>query len=218
MQLEVLSFPDNLLSSSMHVIYDPETRDGLLIDAGCLDAQPVVTSIEQQDIRISHILLTHEHFDHIWSVNDLSRHFGATCIAHEICAASASDPVRNLSRYTPHGECTATVHHAPGGKFFQFQWNKHTVSIQQTPGHSPGSVCFSIENLLVTGDTIISNAATVTKLPGGNRLDLAASLLVLCAGISFPVTVLPGHGMPWAAHSLGSFRCCTGSKTPALAT
>ena len=72
--------------------------------------------------------------------------------------------------------------------------------------------------LLVTGDTIISNAATVTKLPGGNRLDLAASLLVLCAGISFPVTVLPGHGMPWAAHSLGSFRCCTGSKTPALAT
>lgn len=218
MQLEVLSFPDNLLGSSMHVIYDPETRDGLLVDAGCLDAQPIIAGIEKQDIQISHILLTHEHFDHIWSADDLSSHFGATCIAHKICAASSADPVRNLSRYTPHGERTATIHQAPGEKFFQFDWNGRTVSMQQTPGHSPGSACFAIDHFLITGDTIINNTSTVTKLPGGNRLDLAASMLVLCAGIGFPVTILPGHGMPWAAHSLGSFRCCTGSKNPVLAT
>jgi len=66
-----------------------------------------------------------------------------------------------------------------------------------TPGHSPGSACFLAGNLLISGDTLIANTRTVTKLPGGNRLDLVSSLLLLSGNCPDNAIVLPGHGLPF---------------------
>jgi glyoxylase-like metal-dependent hydrolase (beta-lactamase superfamily II) len=51
-----------------------------------------------------------------------------------------------------------------------------TIKVLHTPGHTPGSVCYLIENELFTGDTLFDNGWGRTDLPGGNEHEMARSL------------------------------------------
>ena len=69
----------------------------------------------------------------------------------------------------------------------------HTFECYHTPGHSPGSVCYLVGDILFAGDTLFAGSCGRTDLPGGNRGAMGASLKRL-ASIPENLTIHPGHG------------------------
>ena len=67
------------------------------------------------------------------------------------------------------------------------------ITVLQTPGHTPGSVCLLTENALFSGDTLFAGSCGRTDLPGGSWSAIQASLNRLAA-LEADLWVLPGHG------------------------
>ncbi len=67
------------------------------------------------------------------------------------------------------------------------------ISVLHTPGHSPGSVCFLIDNNLFSGDTLFAGSIGRVDLPGGSQTDMQNSLGKLVK-LPHDTQVFPGHG------------------------
>jgi glyoxylase-like metal-dependent hydrolase (beta-lactamase superfamily II) len=68
-----------------------------------------------------------------------------------------------------------------------------SVQLIHTPGHTPGSQCFLVQNRLVAGDTLFLNGCGRTDLPGGNPRDLYFSLNQRLAKVPDDALLFPGH-------------------------
>jgi glyoxylase-like metal-dependent hydrolase (beta-lactamase superfamily II) len=75
------------------------------------------------------------------------------------------------------------------------------IQLLHTPGHTPGSQCFLVENMLVSGDTLFLEGCGRTDLPGSDPAAMYESLQKLAA-LPDDVAVLPGHR--YSAASAGS--------------
>ena len=125
--------------------------------------------------KITAILLTHGHFDHIGAVRDLMD-ADTRLVIHELDAPMLTDPVLNagaglLGRSITAPEATDKVREGD-----ELELAGLKIRVLHTPGHTPGSVCWLIEGELFTGDTIFDYGWGRTDLPGGSEEQMAASL------------------------------------------
>lgn len=138
------------------------------------------------------ILLTHSHYDHICGAPRLREETGVPIAVGARDAAALGDPAASLSDYfggahTPFapdrtlsdGE-TVTV-------------GTLTLEVLETPGHTPGGVCFLAGDVLFSGDTLFADSVGRTDFPGGDTPALLRSLSRLSA-LGDGVRVYPGHG------------------------
>jgi glyoxylase-like metal-dependent hydrolase (beta-lactamase superfamily II) len=68
-----------------------------------------------------------------------------------------------------------------------------TLTFLHTPGHTPGSQCFLLDGMLVSGDTLFLDGCGRTDLPGGNAEDLYESLTQRLATVPDDTVLYPGH-------------------------
>ena len=66
------------------------------------------------------------------------------------------------------------------------------IEFLHTPGHTPGSQCFRVNNTLISGDTLFINGCGRVDLPGSNSEDMYHSLCKLCT-LPDDTLLLPGH-------------------------
>lgn len=187
-----------LLEEDRHLlIIDPADHAALL--ERCRDAATVT------------VLLTHEHFDHISGLNQIREFCASSCVvnAGETCSERIQDTKANLSAY-------ADVLAQLGGKqipepwvpfsckaaditfdnHYAFRWQVHAVELFSAPGHSAGSCCIVVDDMLFVGDTVLENNLMV-KFPGSSK-KLYRSVTVpllekLLVGGRIKC-VYPGHG------------------------
>ena len=129
------------------------------------------------------VLLTHEHFDHIIGLNRIRDLCASSCvvISGKTCSERIQDTKANLSAY-------ADVLAELGGKQIPEQWSPfsckaaditfdnrhafhwmgHAVELFSTPGHSAGSCCILLDDMLFVGDTVLENNLMV-KFPGSSK-------------------------------------------------
>lgn len=79
------------------------------------------------------------------------------------------------------------------------EWNfeSHKIVMQETPGHSKGSICILVdEEILFSGDTLVTGHETILRLPGGSKKDFASITLPYLESLDREIMVYPGHGEP----------------------
>jgi hydroxyacylglutathione hydrolase len=182
-------------TANSYLVFRPSRSDAMLIDAGD-DFDAVMNKIESSGKRLTDILLTHGHFDHIMSAKRLRDETGARIHIHPLDAPYLRNPALNMlgmveSTRTPFEPFDADEMLSEGPMLVAGL----SVQVIPCPGHTPGGVSFYLpeQRALYTGDTLFQVGFGRYDLPGGNVRSLYASIQRL---IALPGTtmLLPGHG------------------------
>lgn len=180
------------LQVNCQLLGNPETGEALLIDPGG-DADRLLQYLAQLNLRLTHIVNTHGHFDHIGGVAALQKQTGALFLIHEadrflVTGAPAHaaswglpfGPVPRIDQTIQDGE---TVHVAG-----------LDLEVIGTPGHTPGGVCLRWTGGIAVGDTLFAGSVGRTDLPGGDTAQLITSIQTRLLTLEDSLVCYPGHG------------------------
>lgn len=175
------------LAVNAYLLFDPDRDDALVIDPG---AKPDRILQVLDGRKLSGILLTHGHGDHIGAVAAL-RGPDTPVYIHAEDAAMLTNPSLSLALMTgaqeSQGEADVLLGEGP------VQVAGIPLEVLHTPGHTPGSVCYRCGDVLFSGDTLFQQGYGRTDLPGGDMRKLGASIRRLM-GLPGAMAVYPGHG------------------------
>jgi hydroxyacylglutathione hydrolase len=165
----------------------------VIVDPGDIQLQPIFDFIQKQGCVPQTIWCTHGHFDHTLGVDLVRDRYGIPAFVHALDIPVWHEAHERASQWIG---VDAPALRDPDGV-----WDgEQTVSlgddlfrIVHTPGHSPGSVCFVGESIVVSGDTLFAGAIGRVDLAYSDPDAMDQSLRTVSA---FPDTlsVYPGHG------------------------
>ncbi len=172
-------------------IVETANNGAVLIDCP-YDHAKILTKLDLLGCELKAILLTHGHVDHIDAVWQVAAKKGCPVYIHEDDKDMLKHPNLSLAEYfgypvKPFTEYT-TVR---DGDVLTFGDISFTVI--STPGHTKGSVCYLMDRIMFTGDTLFRLSVGRTDFPGGDHETLMRSIARLKEIDEF-ATVHPGHG------------------------
>ena len=165
--LQVDKIVNSIFDSITWLLSETESNRVWLVDCGDVDS--IIEKIGNRTIE--GVLLTHAHFDHIYGLPELTRHF-PKCIIYtsEIGRETLADARLNMSLYheTPLTVEGQQVRICSEGEEIPL-FDNVIAKVYETPGHHPSCVTFMVEDYLFTGDAYIPGIKVVTNLPKGNK-------------------------------------------------
>jgi hydroxyacylglutathione hydrolase len=189
--MKIQNIPVGPLQVNCFVVYDEEVNDAIIIDPGD-EPEKIISFIEAGKFRVSSIVCTHSHFDHVGAVRRLKEVTDAPVVIHK----------DDLGIYM-HAEEQAVMwglrmEQPPKPDSFVLEGDEITAGslrfrVLHTPGHSPGGICLYGNDVIFTGDTIFAGSVGRTDFPGGSYDSLKKSFARI---ISLPpeTKILSGHG------------------------
>lgn len=148
----------------------------IVIDPG--DFKQIAEALQGK--RLEYIIITHEHFDHIFALNELRDHFGAKVIAQRTASQNITTSSKNLSRFSDMiydvmkvakrqniVEFNAQKADIEFDESYELLWQDHALLLTHTPGHTEGSCCIRVDRWLFCGDSLFE--ATQTSFLGGSK-------------------------------------------------
>lgn len=200
--LTVQTFPVNPLSENTYIVSD-ETQEAVIIDCGAFydqELEAIDKYISSKQLKpVAHIL-THAHFDHIFSAAFIYDRYGLKARCHQAdlpLFEHAEEQMRDIL-----GHALRHYTNSPAGEPLTddsvITFGTHQFTLIPTPGHTPGGVCFycAEEHILFSGDSLFQMSIGRTDFPGGDHWSLIRSLHKLLRELPDDVIVYPGHGMP----------------------
>jgi len=164
------------LSVNAYLVWDPVTRAAALLDAG-VDAAPILACLAEHQLQLTHIFITHSHWDHVEALGAIRTSFPSAALH----SSSQSAPARQRNQ--------------PGAVI---QLGGLTIAHRETPGHAEDGATYLIGGwekgapaIAVVGDTIFSGSMG----NGNGRWELARQK-IRDEILSLPTETLlcPGHG------------------------
>ena len=178
--LKVHTLTLGLYQTNTYIIHEEASKSCCVIDPG-YEAAAILRKIDDLGLTLDAILLTHGHFDHVGAVKDLAADTDCRVF---LCAEDTQLPPMFTA-----GPLYYTDSYTEGsilniaGLF---------IRVLHTPGHTPGSVCLLVDDVIFSGDTLFAGGCGRTDI-GGSWADIQKSLRRL-GEIEGYFQVLPGHG------------------------
>ena len=177
------------MDNFIYLVGSKSTREVALIDPAW-DIDALLTHIKEKDLKLTSVLVTHYHPDHI----------GGGMGGHSIEGIAElleKDPVKifvhkleaeGVKKVT--GVSDIDLNIVESGDHLTI--GENDIEFLHTPGHTPGSQCFKVNNNLVSGDTLFVQGCGRVDLPGSNSEDMFHSLQKLSA-LPDETILYPGH-------------------------
>lgn len=196
-----------------YLIFDPTSKEAAFIDAGsAIDS--LISKIESESLSVKYIFLTHAHQDHIVSLNELEAKYPKARVCYCIdeyedfkqymrwkdifdlksVKSWQKDPkMENLMNFN------YTIVQKPN-VFLEsdktFKIGKSKLKVIKTPGHSRGSLSFTIENMVFPGDLILYNSTGYLDYLLCSKDDIVKSIRLLYGNLPDETVIYSGHGKP----------------------
>ena len=176
-----------------YLLYDEETRRGVLVDPGDEPAR-IAAMVRAARVSLEAIWLTHGHLDHVGAVAAVKREWPVRVLLHPADLVLHRGAAQQAAFYgVPFEQPPDPDGELADGDVLQIAHERFTV--RHTPGHSPGHVIFIGETCVIGGDLLFAGSIGRTDLPLSNPDDMESSL-ALIATLDPDVVVYPGHGPP----------------------
>lgn len=176
------------------VLGSETTREAIVVDPGD-DLEGILDLLTGHGLKVRWLLHTHAHLDHIGVTAPLREKTGGRVGLHEddLFLARMLPEQAALFGLPPPQIPPIDFHLKEGDRYTA---GDLTVEVIHTPGHTPGSVTFSLRDtpLLLTGDTLFAGSIGRTDLWGGSYERILASIRERIMVFSDHTEVLPGHG------------------------
>ena len=185
------SFPVGPLQCNCTVLGDDETGAGLVCDPGG-NPERIMAVVRELGLKITGIIHTHAHLDHVLAADEIRRQTGAPVWLHRgdkfLWDGLEQQCLSFGVAYVPQGNPDNWLEDeqvlAGGGRCIH------------TPGHTPGSSSFYFEDarLLLAGDTLFLGSVGRTDFPGGDSRALKQSIQQRLYSLDEAAVVVTGHG------------------------
>ncbi|MFH1858348.1 MAG: MBL fold metallo-hydrolase [Candidatus Omnitrophota bacterium] len=165
-----------LLQNFVYLVGCPQTKEAAVVDPGW-DLGKILAEAKRDGMKITTILVTHAHFDHVNALEGLLEKTDA-----KVYVQKEEVPFLKISK----------TELRPVSNGERIRIGQLDVECIHTPGHTPGSQCFHVQGNLISGDTLFINACGRTDLPGGDPEKLHRSLSRL-SQLPDETILYPGH-------------------------
>ncbi len=182
------------LSVNCFVIGCENSREGIIVDPGG-NLELIKQAVLKHGLKISTIINTHGHFDHIGANCGAVAAFGARLLIHQADAYLLGKVAEVASMYGMSGENSPEPDdYLVDG--MEIAFGDYHLKVLHTPGHTQGGCCLYIEqaDLVITGDTLFADSIGRTDLPGGSHEQLLDSVRTRLFTLPDSVIAYPGHG------------------------
>lgn len=182
------------LQTNCYIVYDEQTKQALIVDPGD-EASRILCAVEERDLQVVAVVLTHVHFDHILACEAVCRVLAAPLYVGAADEAALTDGNLNLIRYFSSNKSVALTADRLLREGDVLTLGDECLLVWETPGHTPGSICLLGDEILISGDTLFRGSVGRTDFPRGDMSQLRRSLARLMA-IEGDRQVYAGHDMP----------------------
>lgn len=159
------------MQNFVYLLAEESSREGLVVDSGW-ETEPILKAVAEERVKVRYAVATHNHFDHVASLQELAQALGAKVVAH------ANSPIpHNIS--------------VKGGD--KLRIGSRYVDVIFTPGHSEDGICLYDGENLFTGDTLFIGNCGRTDLAGGSAEKLFYSLHNVILKLPPSTMIYPGH-------------------------
>lgn len=211
--MKIQCLTETLNETNGYILIDENSKHCIIVDP--CNAKLIDEYIKENDLSIDFCLLTHEHFDHIFGLNQLREKYHFELICNASCSIGIQSAVKNMVR------CYEIVlgfrkekYHLEdltipdidrnyvSGKAeiefdagYGFEWYGHRIELRHTPGHSKGSACITVDdNMMFSGDSLLFDYDVILRFPGGSKKEYQQITLPFFNRLDRNIFVYPGHG------------------------
>ena len=160
--------------TNCYLVACPRTREAVILDPGevCADLD---RAVEAGALKPAFIAVTHDHYDHTGGVDSLVARYGATVI-------SRSGAVCGIRGRAVREGDTLRV-------------GRLRLSVLETPGHTPDSISFAVEDVIFTGDALFAGSVGGTSSLEDFETEIA-NIRTKILSHARATRLFPGHGPP----------------------
>lgn len=191
--MKVIQLAVGPIEANCYIVYKEGSSKAFLVDPG-EEGSKITEQLEECGIdEVTHILLTHGHFDHVGAAAEMKRKTGAKVCIHEDDLDMLVNPENsfNVMMGVHFPPCEADMILKGGETIEAAGMDVYTL---HTPGHSPGSICYITEDVMFSGDTLFYMSIGRTDFPGGSSLKISYSINKTLGSLKKDYTVYTGHG------------------------
>ncbi len=192
--VQVRQLPLGPLQTNCYLVGCEKTSQAAVIDPSW-NGRSIVAMAENDGWEITHILLTHSHFDHVGGLGEIKEETQAPIYVHP----EAIDTLRNAPMSA--GFFGVKIPSPPGPDELLIdnqiiEVGELMLEVLYTPGHAPGHVCFYISeyHIVFDGDVLFQGNIGRFDLPGGDFKRLMNSINERLMTLPDETKVFPGHG------------------------
>lgn len=196
-RVKIETFAVGPLSCNCTILWDEASGEAIVVDGGD-GVDEVLRRLTARNLRATHLLHTHAHIDHIGDLGALRERAGGRAMLHpgdlplyrtlalqaQWIGLQEAPRVVELDADLRDNDVIAL--------------GSSTITVLHTPGHTPGSVCFAIDDgtrtTILSGDTLFAGSIGRWDLGGTSMEDIVASIHRKLFDYSDATPVIPGHG------------------------
>lgn len=195
MALKYQIIPVTPFEQNCTLLWCDQTMEGTLVDAGG-DVPKLLAAINKNGVKITKLLLTHGHLDHVGAAKQLAGQF----------AVEIEGPQREEKFWLDILPQQAMMFRFPPAQPFEPQrWLEQgdsvqvgdlTLEVRYCPGHTPGHIVFIHHDskLALVGDVLFKDGVGRTDFPRGDHLTLMTSIREQLFSLPDDYSFIPGHG------------------------
>lgn len=187
--IEVLIVKAGMIASNIYIVYDKDSLDTVIIDAGG-GYDLINDKINSLRLNVKGLLITHGHFDHIWIAKKLQDDGIKVYIHRDDADKLPENNNFNMRRNFPRLNADVLLEEG------DLALGSLNINVVHTPGHSRGGVCYIIEDAMFTGDTLFRLNVGRTDFIDGSQKDLLNSIKNKLFKLKKDYKIYPGHDRP----------------------
>ena len=192
--MQIVQIATGEIRANAFLAFEDASKQAFVVDPGA-DFNKIMAHIDHYGIEeVTHILLTHGHWDHIGAVAALKEATGAKVCIHERDLKMLSSATASMAAFVGGTlvPCEADIV-LKGGETIRAAGMD--VQVLHTPGHSGGSVCYLCGDVMFSGDTLFYMYCGRTDFPGSDAVEYEHSLNTVLRGLQKDYQVYTGHGI-----------------------
>ncbi|HZS02278.1 MAG TPA: MBL fold metallo-hydrolase [Chloroflexota bacterium] len=181
-----------LFQENCYIIGSRRTREAVVVDPGD-EPEEILALARDMGVRITRIVCSHAHLDHLMAVRPVQEATGAPFLLHPLDLGIAAKVPQQVARLLGRD-----VPPPPQPDYLLADGDDVEVAgvqfrVLHTPGHTQGSVSLYAAGMLFSGDTLFRGSIGRTDLEGGNTAQLMDTLVGRLLDLPDETIVLPGH-------------------------